>query len=92
MPGWELAAGCGLFIIPGAHSKDFEEGGEEFCVHRVMVEVRRWIARVRTVPVSCSEAMSGPGSCDDTVRLGSDCWGVGRFPLGEVWCPPSVGT
>lgn len=19
MPGWELAAGCGLFIIPGAH-------------------------------------------------------------------------
>lgn len=34
--------------------------------------------------MSFSDAVSGPGSHDDTARLGADGGGVGRLPLRSV--------
>lgn len=43
-------------------------------------------------PVSFSDAVSGPGSHDDTARLGADGGGVGRLPLRKAGASGVVTT
>lgn len=66
-------------MLEESGQKDFVESGKEFCVQTDMIEANKWLEwdgqELIRSPVSFSDAVSGPGSHDDTARLGAD-WGV----------------